>query len=113
MKIAQVRQCALALPHATEEPHFEYSSFRVRGRIFVTVPPDEKHIHVFVGEPDREMALALHPGFLEKLIWGGKVRGLRVLLSKASPAVVSRLVRAAWVHKAPKRLAATLKEPGT
>ena len=113
MKIAQVRQCALALPDATEEPHFEYSSFRVRGKIFVTVPPDEKHIHVFVGESDREMALALHPAFLEKLVWGGKVRGLRVLLSKASLAVVSRLVREAWVHKAPKRLAAALKEPNT
>jgi hypothetical protein len=111
MKIAQVREYALALPDATEEPHFEYSSFRVRGKIFVTVPPDGKHIHVFVGESDREMALALHPVFLEKLVWGGKVRGLRVLLSKASPEVVSRLVRRAWVHKAPKRLAAALKEP--
>jgi hypothetical protein len=113
MKIAQVRQCALALPDATEEPHFEYSSFRVRGRIFVTVTADEKHIHVFVGEAECEMALAVYPAFLEKLIWGGKVRGLRVFLSKASPAVVIRLVRGAWVHKAPKRLAATLKEPST
>jgi hypothetical protein len=113
MKIAQVRQCALSLPDATEEPHFEYSSFRVRGKIFVTVPPDGKHIHVFVGEPDRELALALHPAFVEKLVWGGKVRGLRVLLSKASPTVVSRLVRVAWVHKAPKRLAAALKESST
>ena len=113
IKIAQVRQCALSLPDATEEPHFEYSSFRVRGKIFVTVPPDEKHVHVFIGEADREIALALHAAFLEKLVWGGKVRGLRVLLSKASPTVVSRLVREAWVHKAPKRLAAALKEPST
>ena len=111
MKIPQVRQYALALPEATEEPHFDYSSFRVRGKIFITVSPDEKHIHVFVGESDREMALALHPAFLEKLVWGGKVRGLRVLLSKASPAVVNRLVREAWAHKAPKRLVAVLKEP--
>jgi hypothetical protein len=108
MKIAQVRQYALSLPETTEQPHFEYSSFRVRGKIFVTVSPDERHIHVFVGEPDREMALALHPAFLEKLIWGGKVRGLRVHLSKATPAVVRHLVRRAWMHKAPKRLAAAL-----
>jgi hypothetical protein len=110
MKIAQVRQYALSLPEATEEPHFEYSSFRIRGRIFVTVPPDEEHIHVFVGEDKRERALALHPGFLEKLTWGGKVRGLRVRLSKASPTVVSWLVREAWENKAPKRLVAAFKE---
>ena len=68
MKIAQVRRYALSLPDATEEPHFEYSSFRIRGKIFVTVPPDEEHIHIFVGEDEREQALALHPAFLEKLV---------------------------------------------
>jgi hypothetical protein len=113
IKIAQVRRCALSLPGTTEEPHFEYSSFRVRGRIFVTVTPDEQHIHVFVGEADREAALALHGAFLEKLVWGGKVRGLRVRVSEASAAVVIRLVRAAWMHKAPKRLAATLEATST
>jgi YjbR len=46
MNVAQVRRYALSLPDTTEEPHFEYSSFRVRGKIFVTVPPDEEHIHV-------------------------------------------------------------------
>jgi hypothetical protein len=113
MKIIQVRKYALSLPEATEEPHFEYSSFRVRGKIFVTVPPDEEHIHVFVGETCREQALALHPAFVEKLVWGGKVRGLRVLLSKAPAAVVSRLVREAWGSKAPKRLVAALEQPNT
>jgi hypothetical protein len=29
MKVAQVRRYALSLPDATEEPHFEYFSFRV------------------------------------------------------------------------------------
>src|SRR6478672_5062537 len=48
MKIAAVREFALGLPEATEEPHFDFASFRVRGKIFVTVPPDETHIHVFV-----------------------------------------------------------------
>jgi hypothetical protein len=36
-----VRQFALALPGAIEEPHFDMASFRVRGKIFVTAPPDE------------------------------------------------------------------------
>ena len=111
MKVAQVRRYALSLPDATEEPHFEYSSFRVRGKIFVTVPPDEKHIHVFVDDEERERALAVHSSFLEKLFWGGKVCGLRVSLSKASPEVVNNLIRAAWAYKAPKRLVEALERP--
>src|SRR5215475_10785087 len=104
MNVTQVRQYALSLPDTTEEPHFEYSSFRVRGKIFVTVPPDEEHIHVFVDDEERERALAVHSTFLEKLVWGGKVRGLRVSLSNAMPEVVNDLIRAAWTRRAPKRL---------
>ncbi|NRF72469.1 MmcQ/YjbR family DNA-binding protein [Aquincola sp. S2] len=106
MKVAQVRRHALSLPEVTEAPHFQYSSFRVRGKIFVTVPPDEEHIHVFVPEQEREIALALEPECLEKLHWGGKVVGLRVLLNQAKPAQVNRLISQAWASKAPKKLVA-------
>ncbi len=104
MKIAAVRRIALSLPEANEEPHFHYASFRVRGKIFVTVPPDAEHIHVFVAEQAREQALALYPQFTEKLLWGSKVVGLRVSLVTAPLAVVETLIRQAWAHKAPKVL---------
>jgi hypothetical protein len=80
--------------------------FRVRGKIFVTVPPDERHVHLFVAEPQRETALAMHPEFLEKLMWGAKVVGLRVYLPAAKAAVVKELIHLAWNNKAPKRLLA-------
>ena len=111
MKLDQVRRYALSLPDTTEEPHFEYSSFRVRGKIFVTMPPDEKHIHVFVADEERERALAVHSMFVEKLVWGGKVRGLRVTVSKASAEVVNDLIRAAWARRAPKRLVEASAKP--
>ena len=102
MKLADVRAHALSLEAVTEEPHHTYSSFRVRGKIFVTIPPEETHLHVFVGEEDREQALALHPAFVEKLFWGSKVLGLRVDLARATPEVVKALVLKAYetrVHK--------------
>jgi len=96
VKMLAVRRFALSLGEATEAPHHEYSSFRVRGRIFVTVPPQEDAIHVFVGEADREQALAMYPEWAEKLLWGGKVRGLRITLAPAAPAAVKALVRKAY-----------------
>ena len=102
MNLALVRLHAMSLQDVTEAPHHDFSSFRVRGRIFVTIPPDEAHIHVFVSETDREQALALYPAFVEKLLWGGKVVGLRIALAAAKPAVVKALVTSAWMNKAPK-----------
>jgi hypothetical protein len=106
MKIAYVRRFALSLPDATESPHFEYASFRVRGKIFATVPPDGTLLHVFVDEETRETALALEPGFLEKLFWGARASGLRVKLADAKPRVVESLLMQAWRSKAPKKLIA-------
>jgi hypothetical protein len=34
MTLSQVRRFALSLPETTEEPHFDRTSFRVRGKIF-------------------------------------------------------------------------------
>ena len=108
MKFALIHQFALALPEVTEAPHHHFSSFRVRGNIFVTIPPEQDALHVFVGEEERERALALYPEFAEKLLWGGKVVGLRLVLEKvcgkAAGQAVQALVRAAWFHKAPKPL---------
>jgi hypothetical protein len=88
----------------TEEPHHQLSSFRVRGKIFVTIPPEQEHIHVFVSEQQCEQALAMYPSFTEKLLWGGKVVGVRIALAGADPRAVKALVRSAWQHKAPKAL---------
>jgi len=104
MKISDVRHFALSLPEVTEEPHFQYSSFRIRGKIFATIPPDGEHVHIFVGDEEREVALATAPEFVEKLFWGKRIAGLRVSLAKAKPKVVTTLLTQAWSRKAPKKL---------
>lgn len=96
MTLGQIRKYALSLSGTTEEPHFDRTSFRVNGKIFITARPSESHIHVFVPERVRQPAIAMHPDFLSKLLWGGKVVGLRVELAKADPAVVRDLVKSAW-----------------
>ena len=111
MKINAVRAHALSLETVTEEPHHHFSSFRVRGKIFVTVPPDEEFIHVFVGEEDRETALALYPNFLEKLLWGSKVLGLRVHLQAATPNAVKSLIDKAYATRVLKDAGPKVQRP--
>lgn len=103
MKMETVRRYALSLESATEQPHHEYSSFRVGGKIFVTVPPKEDVIHVFVAEEDRERALAMYPEWTEKLLWGGKVAGLRVTLAPAAAPAVKALIAKAYDARTRKR----------
>ena len=104
MKLAEARQFALSLPEANEQPHFQYSSFRVKGKIFATVPPDENHLNVFVDDERRELALSMFPDAYEKLWWGKKVVGVTVLLSAADASDVQDLLHSAWKRKAPKRV---------
>ncbi|MEO7244703.1 MAG: MmcQ/YjbR family DNA-binding protein [Rubrivivax sp.] len=102
MKLDAVRRHALALPEAVEQPHFERTSFRVRGKIFATAAQDGQHLHLFVDEQQRERALAMYPAFTEPLRWGDKVVGLRLTLRGAPPATVQRLLQQAWAHRGPK-----------
>jgi hypothetical protein len=111
MRFADARRYALELPEAAAAPHHQYESFRVRGKIFATVPPDREHLHVFVGEEQRELALARYPDAAEKLWWGKKVLGLRIRLQPARAAFVKELLLEAWRLKAPKSLAVQYGRP--
>lgn len=104
MNLAAFRKAALALPEATEEPHFDMASFRVRGKIFATVPPDGRHAHVMVDEEEARAAAASDPRAYEELWWGKRLSGARVKLSAARTGEVTELLEEAWRRKAPKRL---------
>ncbi len=111
MTLDQARCFALSLPEATEEPHFDYTSFRIRGKIFATAPPDGEYLHLFLGEAERTAAIGLAPDYLEPLPWGQRILGLRVLLSAAPSSVVRTLVTQAWIAKAPARPLARALRP--
>ncbi len=105
VKLAQVRRLALALPEATEEPHFHLSSFRVKGKVFATVAPDGTFMNVFVDDAQREIMITVDPKAYESLAWG-KTAYLHVHLAAAKANDVKTLLRAAWERKAPKKLLA-------
>ena len=41
----------------------------------------------------------MYPEFIDKLLWGGKVVGIRVALESAKPTVVKALLTSAWKYK--------------
>jgi hypothetical protein len=106
------RRLALALPGAAEEPHFDMASFRVRGKIFATVPPGGDLLHVFVDEAEVHACVAENPAAFEPLRWEQRIRGLRVRLAALPAGRVAELLEEAWRRKAPRRLLAEAAEPG-
>lgn len=105
MKISDVRRLALALPEATETPHFDRTSFRVRDKIFATVGADGRDMNVFVDDEQREIMVKVDPQAYETRMWG-KTGYLHVHLAKAKARDVETLLHSAWERKAPKKLVA-------
>lgn len=103
----RVREQALSLPETTEEPHHEISSFRVRGKIFATVP-DDQHVRILVGEDEVTAACAEAPAGCEPLYWGAKLRGVVVTVRSTPAPLIAELLAEAWLAKAPPALRRTL-----
>ena len=82
------------------------SSFRVRGKIFATIPPDDEHLHVFVDEGEVRAAVAEDPAAFEPLLWGQRLRGLRIGIAAAPNQRIAELLEESWRRRAPARLAA-------
>lgn len=106
MRLDTARRFALSLPETTEEPHFDKSSFRVRGKIFCTVPPDGRTLHLCVGAETVHALVSADPAAYEAIAWGKREVSdwVRVHLPKAATAEVKELLEDAWRAKAPKRL---------
>jgi hypothetical protein len=101
--VEAARKIALRFPETAEQDHFGNPSFRVRGRIFATVP-DRTHLNVMIDPFDVDAVVRADPESCAELLWGKEVRGVRVSLPNASSTFVDELLRAAWRRKAPKRL---------
>lgn len=111
LKLEDARKFALALPDTTEEPHHHFGSFRVRGKIFVTIPPGGEWLHIFLPDEQRELALAMDPEFLEPVHWGSKVLCVRAKLPEARKTTVLALIKQAHAFKAAKASAGARNRP--
>ncbi|GAA4426169.1 hypothetical protein GCM10023169_24680 [Georgenia halophila] len=103
--VAQLRKVALRLPEVTEGTHFGMVAFSVRGKGFASVAKDGR-VQLQLSDDDAEAALAAHPTG-ERLVRAGTPIGFTVPLGDVDGQQLNALVRQAWFHRAPKRLAAS------
>lgn len=100
----QLRKAALALPEAEEGTHFGMPAFSVRGKEFASLTGDG-WVQLRLSDAEAASVLAEHP-IGERLVRMGEPIGVRMPLAEINGMVLNALVRAAWKHRAPKRLAA-------
>ncbi len=93
-----LRRLALGHPEASEEPHHGRPSFRVGGKIFLTVP-DPEHANFMLDEEQIRVFAAEWAG-CEEQWWGKKLAALRVELSALDEESLSDLVAEAYAHRA-------------
>jgi len=104
--VAQLRKAALALPEVAETTDFGMLAFAVRGRTFASLT-EEGLVQLQLADADAEAAVGSQPG-AERLVRMGTPIGVRVPLADVNGKDLNALVRQAWAHRAPKRLAASL-----
>lgn len=101
--LEHAHEIALGLLEVEVAPHHDMASFRVRGKIFATVP-DVNHLNVMLAEDDVPLAVAMSRRAVAELQWGKRISGVTIDLRHASPRLVNDLLEQAWRRRAPKML---------
>lgn len=100
------RSLALSLPEATEAEHMGHPDFRVGGKIFATLYPDETLGMVKLTPEQQGLFIQAEPSVFRPVKGGWGRRGCtNVLLAAAKEDRVRQGLVAAWRNTAPKRLA--------
>lgn len=94
---------ALALPESREMDHHGMMSFRIRGKIFATVP-DKRHVRAMVDEEETRALAASEPDVYSELWWGKRLACVEIELASVAPEALHEVLVDAWRRKAPKRL---------
>ncbi len=99
---ADVRRLALALPEAEESSHMGTPDFRVRRRIFATIPPAlAGQVNLKVTPANLDALVRRSPQVFQD-VWGGRWMGVQ--LRAVSRAQLKELLLDAWRLAAPKAL---------
>jgi hypothetical protein len=102
-----VRELALALPEVEEQDHWGRPSFRVRGKIFATLWPDEQRAMLKLPPTEQAALIMLDPETFSAApgTWGER-GSTYVQLQTVEHAAFLAALKTAWRGVAPRRLIA-------
>ncbi len=111
MTADEFRNLALALPETSESSHMSHPDFRVRGKIFATLGPDETWGMVKLTPERQALFVRTEPNVFQPIKGAWGLRGCTcILLEPATEPAVRQALIEAWRYTAPKRLAQQLDE---
>src|ERR1700722_17604057 len=109
MTIDDFRRLALDFPETAEGAHMGHPDFRVRGKIFATLWPDEGLGMVKLSPEEQKIFTRAAPEVFVPVKGGWGRRGAtNVRLEAATEPIVRSAIVSAWRNTAPKRLAEQL-----
>lgn len=106
IKITAIRKLALSFPEATESPHFEKTSFRVKGKIFATYDQPNERLCVKLSEIDQDVFASTDKTIIYPLAnkWG-KQGWTFIEMKKVHKDLFVDVLTTAYCTVAPKKLA--------
>ena len=107
MTAERFRQMALALPEAKESAHREHPDFRVNGKIFATLWPNQSTAVVKLPLADQSALVQMDPDAFSLNAWSYQ-GATTVHLKHVALMQFRKVVQAAWRNVAPKRLVASV-----
>ena len=111
MTADEFRSLALSLPETSERSHMGHPDFRVGGKIFATLWPDEDWAMVKLTPEEQSLFVRTEPAVYQPVMGAWGKRGCTTVnLPAASDPSVRQALTAAWRSIAPKRLAAQLRD---
>lgn len=106
VSIDTFRELALSFPEATEEPHFEKTSFRVKKKIFATYDEIKKRACIKLSEIDQNVFSAADKSIVFPVDnkWG-KQGWTLIEMEKVHKDMFTDALTTAYCEVAPKKLA--------
>lgn len=112
--ISTFRKSALSFPGATEEPHFEKTSFRVKKKIFATYDEKNKRACIKLSEIDQDVFSSTDKTIIYPVPnkWG-KQGWTLIEMKKVHKDLFMDSLTAAYCEVAPKKLADQVRQHST
>ncbi len=104
MNVDDFRRCALELPQAEEKSHFAHPDFRVKNRIFGSLPDATRGV-VKLTSVQQQMLTEAEPKIFSAVRGGwGRQGWTSIDLAAADEAALKSALRMSWMNVAPPTL---------